>query len=211
VQNATVRLWFNASPRDGTPGGMFTGDFLPDNFFWMHRLYDHFREWHAVTGGSALEMHVYADSEVLSQPENLLLIQCLDEAQRAFPNLRGHFVSGSVRLNTLDQTLLRIPTVHSLHLHTPWPNLYACGDWIGYPTPALWLERSTVTGIAAANQVLIAHGFEPFPILHPRPPEAPARVLGSAVRLFRKTVGRAILSTARAVSRGGPGNDSQGR
>lgn len=201
VQNATVRLWFSTSPREGTPGGMFTGDFLPDNFFWMHRLYDNFRQWHDTTGGSAIEMHIYADSDILSQPENVLLIQCLDEIQRAFPRLKGHFVHGAVRLNTLDQTLLRVPTSDSLHLHTPWPNLYACGDWIGYPTPSLWLERSTTTGIAAANEVLTAHGLEPYPILQPRPPEAPARVLESVVRLFRKTVGRVILGGARLLSR----------
>jgi isorenieratene synthase len=201
VQNATVRLWFKASPRPGTPGGMLTGDFLPDNFFWMHRLYDPFREWHEVTGGSALEMHVYATSAVLSQPANVLLIQCLDEAQRAWPNLRGQFAHGTVRLNTLDQTLLRIPTRDSLHLNTPWPNVYACGDWIGYPTPSLWLERSTVTGIAAANAVLQAHGLEPFPILYPKAPEAPARALGAAVRLFRRTAGRVILRAVQAASR----------
>lgn len=201
VQNATVRLWFDASPRDGTPGGMLTGDFLPDNFFWMHRLYENFREWHDVTGGSAIEMHIYGDSDVLSRPPNVLLIQCLDEVQRVFPNLRGHYVHGTVRLNTLDQTLLRVPTRDSLHLHTPWPNLYACGDWIGYPTPSLWLERSTTTGIAAANEVLAAHRLEPFPILQPRPPEAPARVIGAGVRLFRRTIGLGILWVARRLRR----------
>jgi carotenoid phi-ring synthase / carotenoid chi-ring synthase len=201
VQNATVRLWFSASPRPGTPGGMFTGDFLPDNFFWMHRLYDAFQEWHEVTGGSALEMHIYADQSVLSQPENVLLIQALNEAQRAFPEVRGHFVHGTVRLNTLDQTLLRVPTRDSLYLDTPWPRLYACGDWIGYATPSLWLERSTVTGIAAANRVISAHGGEPFPIIQPDPPELPARVLGAGVRLFRQTLGRAILRIARATVR----------
>lgn len=199
VQNATVRLWFDASPRDGTPGGMLTGDFLPDNFFWMHRLYDDFRQWHETSGGSAIEMHIYADSEVLAQPKNVLLIQCLNEVQRMFPNLKGHYVHGTVRINTLDQTLLRVPTKDSLHLHTPWPNLYACGDWIGYPTSSLWLERSVTTGIAAANEVLCANSLEPFPILQPPPPEAPARALGAAVRLFRKTMGRAILGSARRL------------
>lgn len=199
VQNATVRLWFKASPRSGTPGGMLTGDFLPDNFFWMHRLYDDFQTWHDVTGGSAIEMHIYGSREVVGQPANVLIIQCLDEVQRAFPSLRGHYVHGTVRLNTLDQTLLRVPTRDSLHVQTPWPNIYACGDWIGYRTPSLWLERATVTGIAAANEVLTAHGLEPFRILYPKPPEAPARALGAAVRLFRKTIGRAVLSLARKI------------
>lgn len=201
VQNATVRLWFDASPRPGTPGGMLTGDFLPDNFFWLHRLYDDFAVWHEETGGSVLEFHIYGTAEVMAQPERLLLIQALDEAQRAFPTLRGHFVRGTVRLNTLDQTLLRIPTADSLFVETPWPNLSACGDWIGYETPSLWLERATTTGIAAANRVLEQQGLEPFPILQPPAPEAPARVLQSAVRLFRRTLGRAILSGARAISK----------
>ena len=201
VQNATVRLWFDVSPRDGTPGGMLTGDFLPDNFFWMHRLYDDFREWHNSTEGSAIEMHIYADNDVVGQPKNVLVIQCLDEVQRIFPNLKGHYVHGAVRLNTLDQTLLRIPTKDSLHLNTPWPHLYACGDWIGYPTPSLWLERATTTGIAAANEVLLANGLEPYPILQPPPPEAPARVLGAGVRFFRKTIGRAILGGVRRLYR----------
>jgi isorenieratene synthase len=200
VQNATVRLWFDSSPRPGTPGGMLTGDFLPDNFFWLHRLYDDFAAWHNETGGSALELHIYATAEVLAQGERLLLIKALDEAQRAFPTLRGHFVHGTVRLNTLDQTRLRIPTAESLHVETPWPNLSACGDWIGYDTPSLWLERATTTGIAAANRVLTAHGLETFPILQPPAPEVPARVLESAVRLFRRTLGRAILGGARALS-----------
>ena len=199
VQNATVRLWFSTTPRAGTPGGMFTGDFLPDNFFWMHRLYDDFAAWHDETGGSVLEMHIYATRKTLSQPTSVLLIQCLDEAQRAFPSLRGHYVHGTVRLNTLDQTLLRVPTKDSLHLQTPWPGLYACGDWIGYDTPSLWLERATVTGIAAANQVIAAHGGDPFPIVQPKPPEMPARLLGAGVRSFRRTLGRAILSAARLV------------
>ncbi len=199
VQNATVRLWFKASPRPGTPGGMFTGDFLPDNFFWMHRLYDEFAKWHDVTGGSVLEMHIYATSSVLSQPATVLLIQCLDEAQRAFPSLRGHYVHGTVRLNTLDQTLLRVPTQDSLHVKTSWPNFYAGGDWVGYDTPSLWLERATVTGIAAANHVIRASQREPFPIIQPPPPEVPARVLGAGVRLFRRTVGRVILSVARLI------------
>jgi isorenieratene synthase len=201
TQNATVRLWFDASPRPGTPGGMLTGDFLPDNFFWMQRLYDEFAEWNDVTGGSALEMHLYGGPKLAQQPEQMLLIQALNEAQRAFPELRDHFVHGTVRLNTLDQTLLRIPTAESLHVETPWPGLYACGDWIGYPTPSLWLERSATTGIAAANRVLAAHDLEPYPILDPPPPEIPAQVLGAVVRVFRHTVGRGILAAARAINR----------
>ncbi|MCB9457701.1 MAG: FAD-dependent oxidoreductase [Anaerolineaceae bacterium] len=201
VQNLTVRLWFDAPPRDGTPGGMFTGDFLPDNFFWLHRLIPAFKEWHTVTGGSVLEMHLYVGQDILTLADSVVLVRCVDEAQRAFPELRGHFVHGAVRRNLRTQTNFRIPTGESLQVATPWPGVYACGDWIGYPTPSMWMERCCVTGIAAANAVLHDNGRETFPIIPPREPEALVRALAGLVRLFRRTVGRAILVVARGLRR----------
>jgi isorenieratene synthase len=201
VRNATVRLWFASAPRAGTPGGMFTGDFLPDNFFWLHRLYDEYRAWHRETGGSALELHLYAADNVLEQPDNVLLIRCIDEAQRAWPELRGYFVHGAIRRNSRVHTAFRVPTRDSLHVETPWPGLYACGDWIGYPSPSLWMERSCVTAIAVANHILDQHGLEPYSLIPPKPPEALARGLGGLVRLFRWTIGRLLLAIARGLKR----------
>ncbi len=201
VRNITVRLWFDAAPRDGAVTGMFTGDFLPDNYFWLHRLYDDFRQWHAETGGSAVELHLYAADAIAEQPENVLLIRCVDEMQRAFPELKGHFVQGVVRRNSRLHTRFRVPTRDSLHLQTPWSGIFACGDWIGYPSPAFWMERSCTTAIAAANQILAAHNCEPYPILQPPPPEPLARGLGFLVRLFRRTIGRALIAFARLFKR----------
>jgi hypothetical protein len=201
IGNASVRLWFDASPRPGTPGGMFTGDFLPDNFFWLHRLYDEFAAWHDQTGGSAIEVHLYAKGDIIDQPDNILLIKILDDVQRAFPAIKGHFVHGVVRRNSLNHPLFRVPTADSLRLETPWPNILACGDWIGYPTPSFWMERSCVTGIAAANQILASEGCEPFEILQVQPPEILARALSAVVQGFRRTLGRVILSGARALRR----------
>ena len=201
VRNATVRLWFSVSPREGSNAGMFTGDFLPDNFFWLHRLFDDFRAFHAETGGSCIEMHLYAGDDVLEQPENVLLIRCVDEAQRAFPELRGKFITGTVRRNSRVQTAFRPPTADTLNLITPWPNVLACGDWTGYDTPSFWMERSVTTGIAAANVVLESHHLEPYPVLQPLPPEPLARGMGFLVRLFRRTIGRVLLGVARGMRR----------
>ncbi len=201
ARNVTARMWFDVSPREGTPTGMFTGDFVPDNFFWLHRLFDEFRAWHAETGGSAIEVHLYAGDDLLEQPENVLLIRCIDEVQRAFPELKNHFVHGSIRRNSRDHTLFRVPTKESLHVQTPWQNILACGDWIGYPTPAFWMERSATTAIAAANDVLTANGLEPYPVLQPQPPEALARGLEATVRLFRRTIGRTLIAVARLLLR----------
>ena len=201
VGNITVRLWFDASPRPGTPGGMFTGDFLPDNFFWLHRLYDDFEAWHDATGGSAIEVHFYASDPVAAQPDNVLLIQTLDEVQRAFPELRGRYLHSTIRRNSRNHPVFRVPTRDSLWLETPWPGITACGDWVGYHTPAFWMERAASTGIAAANRVLSAHGMEPFPLHSPPEPEAFARALGAGVRLFRRTIGRGILRVAKGLRR----------
>lgn len=185
LRNATIRLWFAGAPRDGTQGGMFTGDFVPDNFFWLHRLYPEFAEWHTATGGSAIEVHIYGPDAVLDQPDNNLLIVAVDEVQRAFPEVRGTFIYGTIRRNSRVHTQFRIPTADSLYVPTPWPGIYACGDWIGHPTPSLWMERAAVTALSAANHVLADLERAPVPIIPPRKPEITVRVLAVFVRLIR--------------------------
>lgn len=199
VRNITARLWFDVAPREGTTGGMFTGDFLPDNYFWLHRLYDDFREWHEQTGGSAIEVHLYANDSVAEEAENVLLVRCVDEVQRAFPELKGHFLRGAIRRNSRVHTAFRVPTQDSLHVETSWPGIFACGDWIGHPSPSLWMERSVTTGIAAANHVLLENGCEVYPILQPDAPEGLARAMSFLARLFRRTIGRVLLGVARGI------------
>jgi isorenieratene synthase len=201
MRNAAVRLWFDVSPRDGASGGMFTGDFTVDNFFWLHRFQDEFKEWHQVTGGSVIETHLYASDDILNKPDELLIIEATKEVQTAFPNLRGHFVHGTIRRNNTTQTQFLVPTRQSLHVETPWQNLYACGDWVGYPSPALWMERCTVTGIAATNQVLRRMGQVPYEIIPPRRSEWLARLLGGAVRLGRRILAPIIWGLARLLRR----------
>lgn len=181
LQCATARIWFDAQPREGAPGGMFTGDFEIDNFFWLQKLHAEFAEWNEI-GGSAIEVHFYSPDEYLAQSDQMLLITATTEVQRAFPELRGHFVHGAIRRNGRTQTQFVIPTDDSLHVETPWENMYACGDWIGYPSPSLWMERCTITGLAAANLILAKYGREQWEILPPRPPEPLARTIGVVAR-----------------------------
>lgn len=203
LRNAAIRLWFDAEPRIGAEGGMFTGDFMIDNFFWLHLIQDEFKEWNKVTGGSAIEVHLYSSDDILHKSDELLLIEAAKEVQTAFPELRGHFVHGSLRRNNTTQTLFIVPTDESLHVQTPWENLFACGDWIGYPTPALWMERCVITAIAAANTILCKLGRddEVYAIIPPRRPEWLARFLGALVLIGRRTLGRLILGTARLLRR----------
>lgn len=185
LANAVVRLWFDTEPRAGTSGGMFTGDFVPDNFFWLHRLYDDYRAWHEATGGACIELHFY-ETRHLDTPDAHLIALATTDVQRAFPELRGAFLHGTVRRNSKLHTAFTVPSADSLQVDTPWPNLTACGDWIGFDTPSLWMERATTTGIGAANVILRARGLEPYPILYPPPPELAARIVGGVVRMGRK-------------------------
>ena len=172
LPNATVRVWLDKQPRDGPEGGIFTGDFSVDNFFWLDRFQREYGEWSAATGGSAIEMHLYRSEKFFDQPDAVILAHALTDLYRAYPELRGH---------ALHQTLQRNAAVHSrlivdsadrwLGVETPWPNLFACGDWVRGPWPALFLERACVSGLEAANAVLRALDQEPFPLADYDPPE----------------------------------------
>jgi len=188
LRNTVVRLWFGRDAADRAPSGMFTGDFVPDNYFWLHRIHREFRVWGEM-GGSAIELHFYGDNDLLNQPDKHFLVMGVNEVGRAFPELRGTFVHGSVRRNSQVHTAFRVMTEQTLPVVTPWTGLYACGDWIRYSSPALWMERATTTGIAAANAALATEDLPPFQVLEPKPPEVPARVVGAGVRGLRAAVG----------------------
>jgi isorenieratene synthase len=142
-----------------------------------------------VTGGSVIEVHVYGPKTVLDQPDNTLMITAVADVVRAFPSLKDAFVHGVVRRNSGVHTRWRVPSVDTLHVQSPWPRLWACGDWVGHPSPALWMERATVTGIAAANSVLEANAMQTFEILTPPKPEMFVRGLQATIYGGRRMLG----------------------
>lgn len=182
VRTTTVRLWFSREPRYGQVGGMLTGDFAFDNFFWLHRMQPDFVQWHHETRGSAIELHLYGSEAQMDESDKLLLIRAVDEVTRIFPELRGHYVHGAVRRNSRTHTQFRVPGDDSLHVQTPYEGLYACGDWVGYPSPSLWMERACTTAIAAANAIIETQHGEPFLLHQPPPPELLVRALSGLVR-----------------------------
>jgi isorenieratene synthase len=158
--------------------GIFTGDFILDNYFWLHRFQRPFREWHRATGGSAIECHIYGPPSVLNEPDVVLLAKGLKDLLRLWPGLRGAVIQQSISRNPPTHSLFTVGlTEHHLGAETPWPDLYACGDWVRYPHPALYMERATVTGIAAANAVLQSRQLEPWLIREIDKPEILVRGL----------------------------------
>ncbi|MCB0197776.1 MAG: FAD-dependent oxidoreductase, partial [Anaerolineae bacterium] len=188
VPTAIIRLWFDTKPHSVAEGGIYTGDFVMDNFFWLDRLQPAYQAWSQASGGSAVEMHVYGPPEFLDQPDASLLAQVIVDTYRAFPELRGHLIHQVLLRNDATHTLFSVgkPGEH-LAVETPWPNLYACGDWVYHPAPCLYLERATTTGIAAANALLTSLNMEPCPLLpHPEPEWLAGKLAGGLTRLRRR-------------------------
>jgi isorenieratene synthase len=193
MATAVVRIWFDRLPRGGAEAGIFSGDCVIDNFFWLHRIQDPYIRWHRATGGSAVEVHVYGPPEILELPDAMLLARAIVDVGSAFPELRGREIRHLLRRNEPTHTLFGLgPAERHLGIETPWPGLYCCGDWVRHPSPSLFMERATVTGIEAANAVLRSRGLLAWPLLDPLPPEPLA---GFIERLMLK--GRQVMRRRR--------------
>ena len=184
--SAVARLWFRTTPVLNATGGMFGGDFVLDNYFWLHRIQTPFRRWHEVTGGSAVECHIYGPPGLLAEGDEMVLTRATADLQRAWPELRGQLVHAHLQHNPPVHTLFGVgATARHLRVETPWPGLFACGDWVRHPTPALFLERAAVTGLAAANAVRRTEGLPELPLADYTPPEPLAAGLQAVLRAVR--------------------------
>jgi isorenieratene synthase len=189
VATAIIRLWFKGKPQPIAEAGIYTGDFVMDNFFWLNRLHPAYMEWSRQTGGSALEMHIYGPSELLAQPDAALLAQVMTDTYRAYPELRRQLLHSVLLRNQASHTLFSVgqPGQH-LGIQTPWSGIFACGDWIYDSTPALYLERATTTAIGAANALLTQLNLETYPILPHPEPEWLAGKLANGLQGLRRTL-----------------------
>jgi isorenieratene synthase len=185
--HAVIRLWFDKSPRKTPEAGIFSGDFVMHNFFWLHKIYDSYRKWHAETGGSCIEVHVYGPDEVLRQSDALLATSVLTDFYRAFPELKGHLIKPHLQRNAATHTLpaLGARGTH-LGVDTPWENFFCAGDWVWLRNPSFFLERACVTGLEAANRVLSLSGREPFEVQTVPPPEPLAAWIESLMMRGRR-------------------------
>jgi isorenieratene synthase len=187
LAHAVIRLWFDKQPRKHPEAGIFSGDFIMHNFFWLDRIYDSYRRWSDATGGSCIEIHVYGPDGVLRQSDAVLATNVLTDFYRAFPELKGHLIKPHLQRNAATHTLpaLGARGTH-LGIETPWKNFFCAGDWVRHPNPSFFLERACATGIEAANRVLTACGREPFELLPYPPPEPLAAWIEAAIMRGRK-------------------------
>lgn len=187
LSNAVIRLWFDRKPRKTSEAGIFTGEFIIHNYFWLDRIYNAFRRWARETNGSALEVHVYGPPEILAQPDAVLLTQAIKDVEQAFPELKGHRVGQHLQRNPETHTLPAVgPKEKYLGIETPWKDLYCAGDWLRHPAPSFFLERACLTGIEAANAVLNARGEKQWPLVDYLPAEPFAAWIEKLMKAGRK-------------------------
>ena len=189
LSNTVVRLWFDVKPRPGAEAGIFTGDFIVHNYFWLDRFYDPYRRWARETNGSALEVHVYGPPETLAQPEAILLAQAITDVQQAWPELRSHRIGQYLQRNPENHTLPSVGTKEKhLGIETRWKNLFCAGDWVRHPAPAFFLERACLTGIEAANAVLEGRGIQKFALVEYLPAEPFVAWIERLMKQGRKSI-----------------------
>jgi isorenieratene synthase len=189
VPTAILRFWFAVTPHTPAPSGIFSGDVTADNFFWLNQIQPAFREWSRATGGSAVEIHIYGPPELLAQPDASLIAQAQQDLTRAFPETRGQVIHVALQRNPASHTLFGVAAADQhLGIITPWPYLFACGDWVAYPSPALYLERATTTGMAAANAVLRHYHLAERPLAEHPTAEPPAATIGHWIEGLRRRV-----------------------
>ncbi len=202
VPSVVVRLFFGRDlAADRAPTGVFHG-LAADNFFWLHRLQRRFVAWHADTGGSVLECHLYGDRAVaaVQGSDAVVLAGVLDVVEQAWPELRGSLLASHILRNPATHVafgpsvMARVPAIR-----TRVPNVALAGDWIALDSPVLYLERATTTGLLAARVVAASVGLDAdrFPRSIDSFPPAPdvARVS----RVARWARRRGLLPMPRAV------------
>lgn len=182
--NAVVRLWFDKIPHREAEAGIFSGDFILHNYFWLDLINNSFRRWRKGMSGSVIEAHIYGPPEVLEQPEAVLLAQAIVDVQHAWPELRGHLIGQHLQINPETHTLPAVgPLKRHLSTVTPWKGLFCAGDWVHHASPAYFLERACVTGIEASNAVLYDRDLKGWPLIGYLPPEP---FVGWIEKLMRK-------------------------
>ncbi len=173
MENAVIRLWFSQQPKNAQEAGMFSGDFVMHNFFWLDKLYKSYQDWAENTGGSCIELHIYGPPETLTQPDALILTQVLTDFYKTHPDLKGRLIGQHLQRNAASHTLPQIGERGThLGVKTQWQGLFCAGDWLQDEAPAFFLERACITGLKAANEILSLSEqplFETLPYPKPEP------------------------------------------
>ncbi len=184
IDGLVARVYTDRPLRPGrADAGILAGNFLAvDRWFVLSRLQDESRTYRRVTGGDVIAVSGHRSRYELQRlsPEETRA-RVIEDVVRAFPELEGGIVH--LAIGRTPATLTR-QQARSLERRatsrTPVPGLFLAGDHVRCLVPAFGLERATVTGIEAANEVLATRGLRHDPPLRRQPDVASIRLLRAA-------------------------------
>ncbi|HEY1099041.1 MAG TPA: FAD-dependent oxidoreductase [Myxococcota bacterium] len=177
---SVVRLWLDKPVSPERDAFYTTSRFKLLDSLGVYSAFQHESvQWAQRTGGSVVELHAYAIDDETMAAHHHDAGAIADSMQRemlfVLPELQGATVLH--REVQLQRTFTRFaPGDHARRptTTTTIANLLLAGDWVKIDAPVALMEGAVVSGIAAANAVLVARGVspEPIPIVAPRGPLA---------------------------------------
>jgi carotenoid phi-ring synthase / carotenoid chi-ring synthase len=160
---AVSRLWLD---RDVSPGratfSAVTGEPTLDSVTCYHRLEEPSRRWAQVTGGSVLELHSYACAEPDAARATARM---REELAALWPETRDAVVRHE--LCRYEATAPAFPPGTAgarPTVHTDARGVRVAGDFVELPWCAGLMERSAMSGVLAANDVLAEEGAAAEPV-----------------------------------------------
>ena len=171
-----LRLWFDRAPDASRPQVIETPQHTPLALICQfHQLEQESRAWAASTGGSVIELHLYAiDSDLAEAPDDQLWSLVRPLVLEVIPELGDATVLGSTVGNYENFSSFAA----GLAARRPFPatpagdgvdGLFLAGDWIAAPAPSALMERAVLTGRLAANEILVEHGVREAGYSHVSP------------------------------------------
>jgi 15-cis-phytoene desaturase len=159
-----ARIWLHERlPAIPATVGHFQGSALLHTFFHISAFQPEF-----AGEGDLLEVQSGPAQEYIHLNEDILKQLILDEMSRFWPQLLNaglrkivvikhqkgftSFRVGSERYRPCVQTSLK--------------NLWLAGDWVRVPTPVFAMERTALSAILAANEILAREALEPWPVFY---------------------------------------------
>lgn len=161
---AVLRLFLDRPQReDRAPFAGTTGLGIIDNISIFEKLETESRAWANRTGGSVVELHAYAVDPARSEAS--VREELLEGMWLAYPETREAKILEERMLVRRDCPAFA-PGSYATRprSRTDAAEIVLAGDYVKLPFASALMERSTITGMMAANALLEDRGLEPEPI-----------------------------------------------
>ena len=155
-----ARFWLDRQPTEEVPDIIETPQHKPINLaVQFHLLEDESAEWAARTGGSVLELHLYANPEIVALDESQLWSRVSSVVDEILPGLGDARVLAQSVGTFEDFTSFgvgqgQVRPRSSFIFQVGGDRLSLAGDWLKTNYPSALMEKAVSTGREAANLCL---------------------------------------------------------